>query len=476
MLFVSMVLIGFGLFWDRPGFRGRPERWCRRCKYDLTGAGELPVRCTECGREHRMERSLRRVRRHKRYVLLGMLLIVIAPGFALYPDYEKGEVFRRAPNWLLVDLMPFFPTLGEDGNLFIKGNNPGVELTLRFAGAREPLTHAQTRAILDRIATGGFTSTPGSVEWQERVVVWMQGRWQRFHVGDQLKYLDGTPADEALRASIEQYRDLFPIPRPNTRTRWVVGQPIIVACEMQGVHWWAFWDKSIRVRARWEIEETGITGAVPNGLADIPIEADLVAGERYTLRITYELFRTPSDVWTRDLEGEPDRVHTFTRSWVMTDNIDEAIEGVDDEIINTALIEEVVPVLTQDRIASAILNNPRLTTPIFDGLAMAVRVRMSDDEGDIREFTMRWMSESGRLSHMSHGIRYSAEREDNQDRIQAALDNGTLRIHVSGDQAEAMRFIDADRAWVGEFEVLYSDAVKAAELAHDEAADELVDP
>ncbi|MFG0312716.1 MAG: hypothetical protein ACF8LL_00815, partial [Phycisphaerales bacterium] len=107
VLILSLVMIGAGLFWDRPGFRGRPERRCRRCGYDLGGAGGVPVTCTECGRVHTTEKSLRRVRRHKRVVAVGVLLLLGLPAFVFAP---MGVYYQRMPSWLLAELVPVHGT------------------------------------------------------------------------------------------------------------------------------------------------------------------------------------------------------------------------------------------------------------------------------------------------------------------------------------------------------------------------------
>lgn len=90
----GLVLLAFGLLWDRPGWRGRASLRCRKCWFDLTGTpgvrdlatfgavladgggSERAVVCSECGTKHRSVRSMRRVRRKRFVALAGCGLVV----------------------------------------------------------------------------------------------------------------------------------------------------------------------------------------------------------------------------------------------------------------------------------------------------------------------------------------------------------------------------------------------------------------
>lgn len=102
LLALGVLAVLWGLLWDRPGFRGRPARRCRACWYDLSDAGEVPVKCTECGRVHERERSLRRVRRHKRLVLVGLLVLVAAYSIRTTPAIKQRGVWAAVPSWVLI--------------------------------------------------------------------------------------------------------------------------------------------------------------------------------------------------------------------------------------------------------------------------------------------------------------------------------------------------------------------------------------
>ncbi|HCT44731.1 MAG TPA: hypothetical protein DF699_05935, partial [Phycisphaerales bacterium] len=75
-----------------------------------------------------------------------------------------------------------------------------------------------------------------------------------------------------------------------------------------------------------------------------------------------------------------------------------------------------------------------------------------------------WMKGDGRLTEMQGGI-YNPlhdvrEQEEAELRIYHAIENDTLRVRLIGDFQQSLWFFDADRAWDGEIDMLYSDAVK----------------
>lgn len=65
----GVVLLGWALFWDRS--RGR--RRCPKCWYSMEGVPGL--RCPECGREAKSERSFFRTRSRYRYAMFALLVM-----------------------------------------------------------------------------------------------------------------------------------------------------------------------------------------------------------------------------------------------------------------------------------------------------------------------------------------------------------------------------------------------------------------
>lgn len=67
----GLVLASWALFADR----SRGERRCPKCWYQMKGTGSL--RCSECGRTAKHEKTLYRIRRRWRWAAIGLTLIVV---------------------------------------------------------------------------------------------------------------------------------------------------------------------------------------------------------------------------------------------------------------------------------------------------------------------------------------------------------------------------------------------------------------
>lgn len=70
---VAGFLMLLALFRDRT--RGRSR--CRKCWYDLSELGDVPITCPECGKAHTKPRHLRKTRRHKRLASVWLLVMVV---------------------------------------------------------------------------------------------------------------------------------------------------------------------------------------------------------------------------------------------------------------------------------------------------------------------------------------------------------------------------------------------------------------
>jgi hypothetical protein len=111
LLVIAIVALGRGLLWDRAGFRGRPQRRCRSCWYDLTGVdGDVlrePVVCPECGKAHKTKRSMRKTRRTKRWLAVALGLWILAYGARVTPSVQQHGWGAAVPRVVLVAALPF---------------------------------------------------------------------------------------------------------------------------------------------------------------------------------------------------------------------------------------------------------------------------------------------------------------------------------------------------------------------------------
>lgn len=65
---------------------------------------------------------------------------------------------------------------------------------------------------------------------------------------------------------------------------------------------------------------------------------------------------------------------------------------------------------------------------------------------------------------------------EHNDRFRDVHHMGTLRVKVVGISELALYLIEAERAWVGEVEMLYSDAIRAVEVRQEEAPPDTTGP
>ncbi|HZW10199.1 MAG TPA: hypothetical protein VFF69_09880 [Phycisphaerales bacterium] len=94
----------------RPARRAGALRRCPRCWYDMAATAGL--RCPECGREARRERSLQRSRRRWRRTLAAMPVLAAGAGGVLFPHSTGGAWKRWLPDTALILLIPHTTNTG----------------------------------------------------------------------------------------------------------------------------------------------------------------------------------------------------------------------------------------------------------------------------------------------------------------------------------------------------------------------------
>jgi len=170
-LAIAGVSLLVALFWDRAGFRGRPAERCRKCWYDLTGAGGLdsvdkdsPVLCTECGHKHTSVRSMRRTKRGGRALLVMGLMLLFAYGAIATPRMQRNGWVGLVPETAFVLSMPL---LSDEPGSAMSFLNTGLGAT------------AYEELLLDRFSADHGTLPLSSAElgWlNRRLVFWLAKR------------------------------------------------------------------------------------------------------------------------------------------------------------------------------------------------------------------------------------------------------------------------------------------------------------
>tara|TARA_R110000737_G_scaffold251825_2_gene261244 strand:- start:41582 stop:43021 length:1440 start_codon:yes stop_codon:yes gene_type:complete len=463
LLVLGFIAILWSCFWDRPGRRGRPTNRCPKCWYDITNAGDYPITCPECGKVSETKKSTTRTRRHKRVAFLGLLLILAAPIAFMTPQYRQGTLFASLPNWVLIEILPFFPTIQDDNQLFIKGNSPGVELVTRVAVGGDRFTHEQAVDFINRTAEGNIFAPPGSRAWQDTTAIWLRG--QMFRFGNDTEgwhYPDKAPADQKLLDAIAKLQAVLFKWYPETRTHWPAGHMILIQSGLGNPYWKNNLELQEHQEVQWKVRGTNQSGTNFHG-GYFAIPNDYPTGEQLTIDLTYRLYRSPLSQITEESKGEPIDEHHAVLKTTIVESIDDVIRSVESKAIESILIEEFIPSLPQEQIHTIVFQNPAFKQSILKNLGMGLRIKLFDADDPIVEYTPNWMCRKGKLSSMSAGQNEYVPIDEVELRIQDAVKNNTLRITIVSDPAMLLDNPDVHRAWAGSIDILYTDAIKQAE-------------
>jgi|GEM_PF-4784837 len=476
LVVLSIIFLALGLFWDRPGRRGRPSRRCKKCWYDLTDSGELAITCSECGRVSKTQRSMTRVRRHKKMVAAGLVLALAAPTELLIHGYRQGQLLAHAPSWVLIEMFPFMPQPDR-----LKGalnpNYPHTELAYRLGEYNGRVTsHEQIVDILNRAAEGNIFVTPGSNRWGRTTGQWFNGQIFHFRVkGSGWPYLetgwqypDGTPADEVLMEAIDRIMRVLPAWDAHTRSVWPEGEVVTV---WSGAEY-----------PRWPVKGELIESAslVISGHQDDPehvkikyfgnnfqLKARGQAGDTVRCEMELRYHRVNSDWYDKPLP-EPERTQHVVLEWTIAEKMSDVIELVDNEQIREAMIVEVVPWLSNS-LDEFDFRNPVWLKPAFFGIGFGIKVQVYAGDEFLAQAEHQWMNLGGDSIHLGTSMMGTTmeQYEVYPQRAQEAIKNGTLRVRIIGDPALALEVYEAERVWNGQVDILYTDAVKAAKGAQE---------
>ncbi|MCH7547586.1 MAG: HEAT repeat domain-containing protein [Planctomycetes bacterium] len=95
--------------------RSRGRRRCPKCWYDMSGTESL--RCPECGRAAKTEKSFYKARRRWRLTLLGVMLMFAGLGLGWGRQIQQLGLIRATPATVLVVLMPYLEDNAWRGEL-----------------------------------------------------------------------------------------------------------------------------------------------------------------------------------------------------------------------------------------------------------------------------------------------------------------------------------------------------------------------
>ncbi len=146
-LILAIATAFYALFWDRPGFRGRPKLRCKKCYYDLTESpGDLriePIQCSECGKKHPSLKSMRKTRRSKKWIMVAVVFAMSSYTAGVWPrvsryNYSSG-VLGAIPTPVLILALPTLPD--EAGTKVDRNSNPAAAIPYNKRPMSERIAH-----------------------------------------------------------------------------------------------------------------------------------------------------------------------------------------------------------------------------------------------------------------------------------------------------------------------------------------------
>ncbi len=470
-LLALAVVVGLrALLWDRAGFRGRATLRCRKCWYDLGDSGELPITCPECGWISKTERSMTRVRRHKKMAAFGLVLMLMALAVGLTRAYQQGRLLVHVPSWVLIEFFPYLPHPSPWAGVVNK-NYPSIELAFRLGEYDGRVTsHEQIVDILNRAAEGNAFVTPGSRRWGRTTGQWFSGQIFRFRVkgsgGQNLdetgwQYPDETPADEALIEAIDRMMRVLPVWDAHTRLAWPEGE-VVTIWSGAGFRSWPVKD-----------QVTESASLVISGHQNEPEKVEIkYFGGHFrlkargqvgdTIRCEMELrFHRVRGDWYSNPLPEPERTQQVVLEWTIVEKITDAIEFVDNEQIREAMITEAVPSLSSS-IDEFDFGNTVWLDPAFAGIGFGIKVQVYDGDEFLGQAEHWWCNDGGGSIRLRTSIVGTSieQYEAYPLRAQQAIEKGTLRVRIIGDPALALEIYGAKRAWNGQVDVFYTDVIE----------------
>lgn len=388
-------------------------------------------------------------------MLLGLPAFVFAP---------MGVYYQRMPSWLLAELVTVH---GTDATKL--DSNPGGVLIERLIATMHPkhaglsLKHAMTNeeavAVVRRIAEGNIYAPAGSPRWIETSGAWIGGQAFRFRApGGGWQYPDGTPGDDALNEAFEKLSQILPPWNPSTRAVWPVGSRVTIYSGFKRPRWPV--ERNLNERAILRIE--GHDEIVVDGfISYFGIDPIGEPGDRIEAELELSLFR--ANKWNRGPEAEAGKTEHFTISWTVASGIDKVLDTTDSAQIRSAMIALVVPGIARTLDDPGFLDD--WLGPEFDRIAFAIEAEIFDGDESLGRSQHWWMAIDGRwVTRTTSALGTSMDQHNAFGaRSIEARDKGTLRVVIRGVPELALKIPETETAWDGEIDMLYSDAVKAAE-------------
>jgi hypothetical protein len=416
-----VYLAWWGLFGDRE--KGR--RRCPRCWFDLTGTPREPpeLTCGECGYSPARESELHRVRRRWPSAVLAFIALSLGIAFVLQRAGDHGWA-SLLPTRGLIALMPF---TAPSGSIF-------GELSLRLR--RNELSTGELTMLVDRCVAGDWGARPPSVPWGGKY-----GELLRFW-SPMLQGVEGL--DERLLA-IPPRVDMV------VRDPWPAGVPVPV---MVRAHDW--WPQEMELRLQMTPR---MAGGAP---VTIVRSGDRSSGAVFALELPGQepglLAGTVEVELGRRLPGTQEWAALAPQAVEVRARIEEVrggemgLEPVDSPELDEAVMRVVAPGAVRWRRGPSPvrfrLDAERTFWPVFDDVAIGVRIELVREEEVARRLAVWWRA-GPRVPRHERSMGWEVQHED-ETLLPLVAADGTWWWRVTGDPALALRAGGGTKYWAGQ--------------------------
>lgn len=198
------------------------------------------------------------------------------------------------------------------------------------------------------------------------------------------------------------------------------------------------------------------------------------AGDQVEAALELSLFNSPTR--NRGADEQPIKTERFILRWSVAQGIEQVLDTRDSAAIRQAMTALVVPSIAR------VLDDPGFLddwlSPEFDRIAFAIEAEIYDGDESLGKSQHWWMAKDGEWVTRTTSAQGTTMDQYNAfgARSIEARDKGTLRVVIRGMPEQALRITEAETAWDGEVDVLYSDAVKSQEQWEAERAQEEAPP
>ncbi len=383
--------------------------------------------------------------------------------------YRTGRLVQMMPTWVLVEAMPLFPPPFEVGR--VNRNDPAMELVHRLAARAEggsaagpgprAMSNAEIAAMVRRMAEGNWYAPAGSPRWAETTGRWLGAQWFRFQGPDGPRYQDGSPADAALLEAVALLDAVMPEWQPRTRPAWPAGVPVRINSGLARPVWRPV-REDINEDAAWSVRGAGKRGNERGFLSHFELPPLGSPGDEVVLDLRLGLHTV--EYWKRSEDEAPVREQDFVLRWRVVERVEDVAEMVDSAEIRAAIASALIANVGGMVVPEEI--EPFWLGKTFDGVGFGVKMEVFDDKGFLASGYCWWLARGGVFVERQQGdLRLS---EGWEARLMAGIETGALRVRATGEAAEGLRLLDADRVWVGQVEMTLSEAWVIADGADPE--------